>query len=85
MNIILILKAIILGAVEGLTEFIPVSSTAHLLITAKLINFTHINNNVFEIVIQLGAIMAICFFYKDRLKHILLNFFKEKKIQEFFI
>ena len=61
------IKAIILGIVEGLTEFIPVSSTAHLIISSYLIEFESVRNNVFEIAIQIGAILAICVVYRNKI------------------
>lgn len=74
-----LLKSATLGIIEGLTEFIPVSSTAHLLISSHLMNFSSIQNNLFEIVIQLGAILAVCLFYRKKLLEILLNFKKESE------
>jgi undecaprenyl-diphosphatase len=61
------LKALIMGAVEGITEFLPVSSTGHLIITADLIDFHGPLATNFEIVIQLGAILAICWLYRAKL------------------
>ncbi|MFA4833412.1 MAG: undecaprenyl-diphosphate phosphatase [Patescibacteria group bacterium] len=62
-----VIQSIILGIVEGLTEFLPISSTAHLIITAKLlaIGQTEFAKN-FEITIQLGAILAVVFLYWQR-------------------
>src|SRR5437879_1393215 len=61
-----IVQAIILGLVEGLTEFIPVSSTGHLIIAGHLLGFTGEKADTFEIFIQLGAILAVIFYYKER-------------------
>jgi undecaprenyl-diphosphatase len=77
-------KAALLGIVEGLTEFIPVSSTAHLLLTSQLVDFTTIKNNLFEIVIQLGAILAICVIYRSKIFDLLIHF-KEKSQQKFIL
>lgn len=62
-----IFKVIISGFIEGLTEFIPVSSTAHLLLFSWYVDLKVAKNNLFEIVIQFGAILAICYVYKRKL------------------
>ncbi len=64
-------EALLLGAIEGLTEFLPVSSTGHLIITGDLIGFTGETAKTFEIAIQLGAILAICWHYRARLWRVL--------------
>jgi undecaprenyl-diphosphatase len=61
-----IVQAIILGLVEGLTEFIPVSSTGHLILFTDLLNFSIENKESFSIFIQLGAILAVVFIYRER-------------------
>lgn len=64
----LILKALIMGLVEGATEFIPVSSTGHLIIAGEWLQFlAKDKRDVFEIMIQLGAILAVCVEYRPRL------------------
>lgn len=63
----LLLKALILGIVEGLTEFLPISSTGHLIIAGSLLDYTNEQSKVFEIVIQLAAILAVCWLYRGRL------------------
>lgn len=61
------LEAVLLGVVEGLTEFLPVSSTGHLILLIDLIGFQGPPGKVFEISIQLGAILAVCWVYRTRL------------------
>ncbi len=79
-----IYKAIILGLIEGLTEFIPVSSTAHLILSSQFINFNNIQNNLFEVTIQAGAIFAICLIYKEKLFNTVKDY-KNPKQQKFVI
>ncbi len=60
MDIVLLCQAVIMGIVEGITEFLPVSSTGHLILTAELLNFwTKEKRDVFEVAIQLGAILSV--------------------------
>lgn len=66
MDIVLAIKAIIMGLVEGFTEFLPISSTGHLILAGELINFTGTKETVFKIVIQLGAVMAVVWEYRER-------------------
>ncbi len=77
------IKAIILGIVEGLTEFLPVSSTGHLILVGDLLGFEGDAETTFKIVIQLGAVMALLVLYWSRymgiLKDLLTFNFKEKK------
>lgn len=67
MDLILLLKAAIMGVVEGLTEFIPVSSTGHLILAAALLKMPGEKIKLFEVVIQTGAILAIVSLYAERL------------------
>ncbi|OZI39844.1 undecaprenyl-diphosphatase [Bordetella genomosp. 5] len=62
-----LIKAFFLGIIEGLTEFIPVSSTGHLILVGDLINFESGAGKVFEVVIQLGAILAVMWIFRARL------------------
>lgn len=62
----LLLHALILGAVEGFTEFLPVSSTGHLILAGDLLDFNDERGKLFEIVIQTGAILAVCWEYRAK-------------------
>jgi undecaprenyl-diphosphatase len=64
---IYLLKALFLGLVEGMTEFLPVSSTGHLILIADWIDFTSQEERVFEVVIQLGAILAVCWLFRAKI------------------
>ena len=59
MDLYLLWVAFLLGIIEGATEFLPVSSTGHLIIAADFLNFSGTSSEVFEIFIQLGAILAV--------------------------
>jgi undecaprenyl-diphosphatase len=63
MDLALLLKTIVIGIVEGLTEFLPISSTGHIILAEQLLHFEGPAGKVFEIVIQLGAILAVCVLY----------------------
>ncbi len=67
MDWLLACKALILGIVEGLTEFLPVSSTGHLIVAGSLLNFTDEHAKTFDVVIQLGAILAVCWEFRRRI------------------
>ena len=70
------LQAVVLGVVEGLTEFLPISSTGHLIIVSDWIGFAeHPYNNTFVVVIQAGAILAVCWYYRTLIGEILKNGF----------
>jgi undecaprenyl-diphosphatase len=83
MDIVLVLKALALGIVEGITEFLPVSSTGHLILAGDLLHFNDETGKVFEIVIQLGAILAVCWVYRDRLIDVLRNLPRRRDAQRF--
>jgi undecaprenyl-diphosphatase len=80
-SLLFILKSIILGIVEGITEFLPVSSTGHLVIFENLLGFKSTSSNYVEMytyVIQLGAILAVILLYWRKIKDTIVNFFPQK-------
>jgi undecaprenyl-diphosphatase len=78
-NLLLIIKAIIISIVEGITEFLPVSSTGHMIIVGYFIEFKGKFANLFEIVIQLGAILAIVVLYWNKIWTSIKSFFSGEK------
>ncbi|MFA6040244.1 MAG: undecaprenyl-diphosphate phosphatase [Methylophilus sp.] len=82
MDILLILKTIIMGLVEGATEFLPISSTGHLIIAGDVLNFLNKEKrDVFEIIIQLGAILAVVWEYRRKFMHVACNLNEVKSRQ----
>lgn len=82
MDILLLFKALILGIIEGLTEFLPISSTGHLIVAGDLLNFKS-NGKVFEIAIQLGAVLAVIFEYRQRFTHVVTHIGRDKQVNRF--
>ena len=78
-----LLTALVLGIVEGLTEFLPVSSTGHLIVAGSLLDYTGDQAKTFEIVIQAGAILAVCWEYRARLAHVLRGLFSDPGARRF--
>jgi len=76
-------KAFVLGAVEGLTEFLPISSTGHLILVGELLGFADEKAKVFEIVIQTGAMFAIVWEYRRRFSHVLAGIATDRAAQRF--
>src|SRR5499427_3780734 len=76
MDLALYLKAVILGIVEGLTEFLPISSTGHLILASELLGFDDERGKVFDIVIQTGAMLAVVWEYRSRFFRIDLNLYR---------
>jgi undecaprenyl-diphosphatase len=83
MDHIVLIKALILGVVEGLTEFLPVSSTGHLILAGDLLHFNDEKGKVFEIVIQCGAILAVCWEYRAKIGKVLAGLGSEREAQRF--
>ena len=85
MDISLYFSSLILGLIEGATEFLPVSSTGHLIIAGELLKFNHPSAHVFEIFIQLGAILAIVVEYRQILSEVALSAFNNRTSQNFIL
>lgn len=83
MDIELLIKALILGVVEGLTEFLPISSTGHLILAGDLLNFNDDKAKLFSVVIQVGAILAICWEYRSKIFSVITGLPRERQAQKF--
>lgn len=83
MDIALLIKAAIMGVVEGLTEFLPISSTGHLILAGALLGFDDEKAKVFDIAIQTGAIFAVILVYWQKLRDTLVALPTEKQAQQF--
>ncbi|MBE0622743.1 MAG: undecaprenyl-diphosphate phosphatase [Burkholderiales bacterium] len=83
MDIVILIKALILGVVEGLTEFLPISSTGHLILAGDLLNFNDDRGKLFEIVIQCGAILAVCWEYRTKIASVISGLGSEREAQRF--
>ena len=85
MDLLLAIKAIIMGLVEGFTEFLPISSTGHLILAGSLLNFTGEKVKVFEIAIQAGAILAVIWEFRVRIGAVLAGLTSDPKQQKFVV
>ena len=79
----LLLKALILGLVEGLTEFLPISSTGHLILAASLLGFTGEKAKLFNVAIQTGAMNAVMVFFRRRIISTMTGITRERRAQRF--
>ena len=80
MDWMMIWKTVLIGIVEGLTEFLPVSSTGHIILAEQLLGFEGPPGKVFEIVIQLGAILAVCVLYHGKIRATVSGVFRRDKV-----
>ena len=85
MDLLIFLQAAFLGLVEGLTEFLPVSSTGHLILLVDLLGFQGPPGALFEIVIQLGAILAVSWVYRTKIISVVIGLPREPGAQRFTI
>jgi len=83
LDLILLVKAAVMGIVEGLTEFLPVSSTGHLILTGSLLGFTDAKSKVFDIAIQTGAIVAVIIVYWQRVRDTCLGLGSDVRARRF--
>ena len=83
MDLLLLLKAAILGLVEGFTEFLPISSTGHLIVAGSLLNFNDERGKLFEIVIQSAAILAVMWEYRAKIATLVRGLPHEAAAQRF--
>jgi undecaprenyl-diphosphatase len=83
MEIPLLLKALILGVVEGLTEFLPISSTGHLILVGDLLDFNDEKGKIFEIAIQTGAMLSVVWEYRAKFTDVLSGLRSDRAAQRF--
>lgn len=83
MDVLLLIKAAVMGIVEGLTEFLPISSTGHLILAGSLLNFVGEKAKVFEIAVQTGAMFAVVWEYRERLARTVRGITHEPQAQRF--
>jgi undecaprenyl-diphosphatase len=83
MQLILLLKGFLLGIVEGITEFIPVSSTGHLILAGDLLGFDDEKAKVFEVFIQLGAILSVLYLYREKVSGVIRELPGRKEARSF--
>ena len=83
MDIVLLLKAAIMGVVVGLTEFLPISSTGHLILAGALLGFDDDKAKVFDIAIQTGAIFAVILVYWQKIRDTVVALPTERNAQRF--
>ena len=85
MDLILLVKAAVMGIVEGLTEFLPVSSTGHLILAGSLLGFSDAKSKVFDIAIQTGAIFAVIIVYWQRVRETIVGLGSDVRARRFAI
>ena len=83
MDIVLLAKAAVMGVVEGFTEFLPISSTGHLILAGSLLGFDDAKAKVFDIAIQTGAILAVIIVYWQKIRATLIALPTERQAQKF--
>jgi undecaprenyl-diphosphatase len=82
-DVVLLVKAAVMGVVEGLTEFLPISSTGHLILAGALLGFDDAKAKVFDIAIQTGAIFAVILVYWQKIRDTLVALPSERQAQRF--
>jgi undecaprenyl-diphosphatase len=82
LDIALLIKAVVMGVVEGLTEFLPISSTGHLILAGALLGFDDDKAKVFDIAIQTGAIFAVILVYWQKIRTTLVDLPTQKQAQQ---
>ena len=83
MDLVLALKAVVMGVVEGLTEFLPISSTGHLILAGDLLGLHSEKTKVFEMMIQTGAMLAVIWEYRAKFMHVACGFANDARARRF--
>jgi len=79
----LLVKAAILGVVEGLTEFLPISSTGHLILAGSLLGFSGEKAKMFDVAIQTGAMLSVIWYYRRKILHVIGGLTREASARRF--
>jgi len=80
LEIVVLLKAALLGVIEGLTEFLPISSTGHLIIIGDMLDFNDEKGKVFEIAIQLAAVLAVMWAYRQKVSDVTIGLVRRERV-----
>jgi undecaprenyl-diphosphatase len=83
MDVVVMFKALVMGLVQGLTEFLPISSTGHLIVVGQALSMTNETAKLFEVFIQLGSILAVVWAYRAKILSLIVSFPSDGRTRRF--